>query len=58
MLETKEPTLSLGCKDKLDTCPAWKKEGECTKIQSQNFMKKYCAKTCNKCPGKIVLLAF
>merc|ERR1711962_1869900 len=38
-----------GCKDKLDTCPAWKKEGECTKIESQNFMKKYCAKTCHLC---------
>ena len=41
---------SLGnCKDKLDTCPAWKKEGECTKVESQTFMTKYCKKTCNKC---------
>merc|ERR1711962_1884545 len=47
------PKPITGCKDKLDTCPAWKKEGECTKVQSQNFMKKYCAKTCNKCPGEI-----
>merc|ERR1711962_886918 len=37
------------CKDKLDTCVAWKKEGECTRVESQTFMTKYCKKTCNKC---------
>merc|ERR1712168_1583100 len=34
----------IECKDKLDTCHAWKKEGECTKVESQTFMTKYCKK--------------
>merc|ERR1711962_1654549 len=46
---TKGISSKRNCKDKLDTCPAWKKEGECTKVESQTFMTKYCKKSCNKC---------
>ena len=49
------------CKDSEELaskCPVWKKQGECHKEESQKFMKKYCAKTCDKCDGKLKYLYF
>ena len=31
-------------------CPHWARDGECT--NSSGFMKIFCKKSCNECPGK------
>ena len=31
-------------------CPKWANDGECNK--SSGFMKIFCKKSCNECPGK------
>ena len=50
-----EASQARSCNDKnLKSCPKWASNGYCTR--SRRFMKRNCKKSCNKCPGKIIII--